>query len=641
MKPSVKIPPKMDMLRPGEVKPLGWLRDWCETARDGYVSHMDDVDIAFQRAWNRDFHPRGCFLDWSDRDKGAWCAEGGAYWFEGLVRLAWALDDPALKDLAAKRLAPLLECMNPKSIGFVYWMDRTDPAQMAEVEAANHGFIIGASGRTTRAVLAYYEATGDERALNALTWCLDDPHCYFLGNPVTLPAAAIDTWRYNGDAKLAAAIDNFFATPPDPARWPATRYALPVPHEAIHMRIRRDDDPNPNWEWRLQHGVLSHESMLSWAKATAWTGDTSYLSNVRAWLDFWETRTRQPHGVTVADEQYGWPGPLRGTETCVVAGDLLLHATMASITGEGRYADHVERSFFNAAPACVSRNFTRHVYFQSPNRPDDNVPFPAGPKTSGGVYKTKHWPLCCTAALNRLLPGFVQWMWMKPAAGGLAAVLYAPNTLETTLDGTAVRIDTMTDYPFGETLTMRVSPAKPLRFPLRLRIPGWCVNPHVAVNGDAAFSRVASDTRPEGRIPISDNGFVTIDREWIAGDTVSLRFPMAPRVETMRDYNDGGKPYASVLCGPLLFAKGIPEADENTPAPGAQTDGWRIDSSRVLDGARLVRSPMPQKWDWPLASPVRLSIRDANGAPLELVPYGCAKLRVSMFPDDAGKNTSP
>lgn len=27
----------------------------------------------------------------------------------------------------------------------------------------------------------------------------------------------------------------------------------------------------------------------------------------------------------------------------------------------------------------------------------------------------------------------------------------------------------------------------------------------------------------------------------------------------------------------------------------------------------------------------------ADGSPLELVPYGCAKLRVSMFPDDAGK----
>jgi hypothetical protein len=43
---------------------------------------------------------------------------------------------------------------------------------------------------------------------------------------------------------------------------------------------------------------------------------------------------------------------------------------------------------------------------------------------------------------------------------------------------------------------------------------------------------------------------------------------------------------------------------------------------------------MPEKWNWPLASPVRLIVRDADGASLELVPYGCAKLRVSMFPDE-------
>ena len=34
---------------------------------------------------------------------------------------------------------------------------------------------------------------------------------------------------------------------------------------------------------------------------------------------------------------------------------------------------------------------------------------------------------------------------------------------------------------------------------------------------------------------------------------------------------------------------------------------------------------------------LRLKVAAADGSPIELVPYGCAKLRVSMFPDDAGK----
>ena len=628
---GLKVPAAMEMLRPGEVKPRGWLRDWCVTARNGYISRMDEIDQAFPRAWNVDFQPRGKFLDWGDPDRGAWCAEGGAYWFEGLVRLAWELDDAELKDMARRRLEPLLERMYPKAIGFVHWLDRDNQAQMKEVADANHGFIVGASGRTTRAVMAYWEATGDERALRALRWCLDDPRFYFLGNPVTLPAPAIDTWRYCGDERLAAAVDNFFATHHDPARWPAVRYGLPVAQSGIRMRVRNDRDPNRDWPWQLQHGVVSHESLLSFAKGTAWTGDPKWLANACAWLDFFETRTRQPHGVTVADEQYGWPGPLRGTETCVVAGDILLNATMASLTGEGRFGDHVEQSFFNAAPACVARDFMHHVYFQTPNRSDGDVEFFAGPHATGGKggsFKRKHWPLCCTAAITRILPGFVQWMWMKPKDGGLAAVLYAPNTLETDVVGIAVSIETRTDYPFGETLEMAVNPAKPVCFPLKLRIPGWCANPIIAVNGSAGATSAP--------LPVGGDGFATVEREWRAGDTVSLRFPMAPRVETMRDYNDGGRPYCSLSLGPLLFARGLAEIDENTPQPGQRTD-WRLDSWRVLDGAKVLRDAMPRFWDWPLASPLRIRAKAADGSPLELVPYGCAKLRVSMFPDEAGK----
>jgi hypothetical protein len=622
---AFKTPAKMEMLRPGEVKPQGWLRDWCITARTGYISRMDEIDKAFPRAWNRDFHPRGQYLDWKDPDKGAWCTEGGAYWFEGLVRLAWELDDDELKAYAKKRLEPLLERMNPNAIGFVYWMDRNDPAQMAEIEEANHGFIVGASGRTTRAMLAYYEATGDERALRALTWCLDDPRFHFFGNPITLPAAACDTWRYNGDANIAKAIDNFCAAEPRPHKWPAMRYGLPVCHEALSMSKRHDSEGSAPWDWRLQHGVLCYESMLSWVKASLWTGDGKYLANVRAWLDLHERVCRQPHGVIVSDEQFDWSGPNRGTETCTVAGDILLYATLAGATGEGRFADHVERSFFNAGAACTSRDFMRHVYFQSPNRTTGIGNFPNGPGGNGGLYKTKHWPLCCTAALTRILPGYVQWMWMKPATGGIAATLYAPNTFETELDGTAVRIETKTDYPFNETLEMRVSTAKPLRFPLKLRVPGWCANPSVVVNGDAL------------NLPVGADGFAVINREWKTGDVVSLRFPMAPQVETMRDFNDGGKPYCSLSLGPLLFAHGLAEIDENTPVPDQRID-WRLDSSRVLDGAEVVRDAMPRHWGWPLASPLRLRARAADGSPLELVPYGCAKLRISMFPDEAGKD---
>jgi hypothetical protein len=210
-------------------------------------------------------------------------------------------------------------------------------------------------------------------------------------------------------------------------------------------------------------------------------------------------------------------------------------------------------------------------------------------------------------------------MWMKPSSGGLAATLYAPNTLETDLDGVAVRIDTKTDYPFNETMEMKVTAEKPVKFPLRLRVPGWCARPRFAVNGEAAALSVGPD------------GYVVIDREWKTGDVVSLALPMSPKAETIRDWNDDGKEYCSLSYGPLLFAYGLPEKDENTPAPGARTD-WKLDAASAAASAKVVREPMPAKWDWPLASPLRIETKAADGSSLELVPYGCAKLRISMFP---------
>ena len=624
---ALKVPAKMEMLRPGEVKPQGWLRDWCVTARDGYVSRLGEVDPNIDRAWAAGYELRGKFLNWGDPKRGALPFDNAAYWFEGLTRLAWQLDDEGLKEMAKRKFENLLNCMNPNAIGFLYWLDRTNPSHMKEVEDANHGFIIGSCGRLARGVISYYETTGDERALKALDSALSEPRIYFLGGPVAIPQEAIDTWRYSGDVAVAKALDHFYANVPPQKTWNPTRYSRPVPYGDIKMRVRKDADRNPDWDWKLQHGVQGWESLLAWAKATSWTGDGQWLSNTRAWVDFFDTRAHLPNGTVVSDEQFGWPGPWRGTETCTVLGDIFIHATLASITGEGRFADYVERCFFNAAPQCASRDYMHHVYMQSVNRPDGDVEFYAGPHThggKGGSFETTHWPRCCTAAMTRFHGAFVKCMWMKPASGGLAATLYAPNTLETDVGGTAVRIETKTDYPFNETLEMSVATAKPAKFPLRLRIPEWCVNPSVVVNGDVQNLTIGAD------------GFAVVDREWKSGDTVSLRFQMTAKAETMRDYNDGGKPYVSLSYGPLLFAYGLAEKDENTPMPGQRTD-WRLDSSRVLEGAKVVREAMPEKWDWPLAAPLRLNVKSADGEALELVPYGCAKLRVAMFPDDCGR----
>ncbi len=254
-------------------------------------------------------------------------------------------------------------------------------------------------------------------------------------------------------------------------------------------------------------------------------------------------------------------------------------------------------------------------------------------------------PLCCTAALNRIVPNYVMHLWMATYDNGLAAAHYGPcKVAALAADRVPVEIVCRTDYPFDEVVDMRITPAREAVFPVSLRIPGWCKGFELSVNGSTI------QASPDA------NSFVRVERPWKPGDALRLRLPMSVSVNTGRDRNAQGAPYAAVSYGPLLFALPIPDTQShNTPDPAA---GWKyaLDATGERLGADVAaeRQPMPARWVWPLASPLKLrahgvsidwapdpkaprlpSEPSADRKPpetLTLVPYGCTKFRVSMFP---------
>ena len=107
-------------------------------------------------------------------------------------------------------------------------------------------------------------------------------------------------------------------------------------------------------------------------------------------------------------------------------------------------------------------------------------------------------------------------MWMATGDDGLAATLYGPSTLSA-LAGprVPVRVTTTTDYPFDESIRMKIEPKEDVQFPLYVRIPGWCKQAEIRVNGTPL------PTRPD------DKGFVKIARTWCGGDMIEMKFRMA------------------------------------------------------------------------------------------------------------------
>jgi hypothetical protein len=247
-------------------------------------------------------------------------------------------------------------------------------------------------------------------------------------------------------------------------------------------------------------------------------------------------------------------------------------------------------------------------------------------------------------------------LWMATPDRGLAATLYGPCSVKAQAgDGVPVKIACATGYPFEEEIRIEVNPDRPAEFPLYLRVPGWCASPSIEIGSN--------------RVDVAQqkNGFVRVQRMWKAGDAIRLTFPMSVRITCGREtpypraeyFKVEGReaskieamanPYASVHYGPLLFALPIADKDPDTPEDGAN---WKYALDGTAGEIKVARRSMPKAWSWQLDAPIVLKApartidwNPTNAQPLpaalsegkdaatvSLVPYGCTKFRISMFP---------
>jgi len=650
--------PALIPLPPGAVEPAGWLRDWAMRARDGYTGHMNEVHDAFRQAWAADYRMTGDQLSYWDR--GAWPYEGGGYWFDGMIKLGYALHDESLLKGAKARLDVVVNNMNERSLLFMWWLDRDNPDHMAAAGKMAGGeaqaWPIWANSLLGRALTAYYAGSGDPRILKALETAYSDDRCWLKeGWAATHFWPVFETYTWTGNRSIKESLSRLFA-----------KYGIETSPRKTPLYVSwYNCMPNEGLPWYRQpdHGVHFNESTISWAVGYLWTGRAEYLKAPCRWYDIIERGDEgmQPHGVPVWDENSGPTGSLRGSETCNVSGYIWSQITLLRVGGQGIMADRVERALFNAGAGAVTGDFNAHVYHQTPNRVNRTlIDHPAF------AYHRTHMPLCCTAALNRFLPNYLVHMWMATYDNGLAAAHYGPCKVSALAgDHVPVELTCRTDYPFNDFIDVDVNPAREATFPLSFRIPGWCPNAEITLNGSAHPAAAGA------------NGFVRIERLWKPGDRIHLRFPMAVHIRTGHDNGAADTPYAAVSYGPLLFALGIPDTrDPNTPD---ETFSWNyaldVQGEKPAADIKVERRPMPDRWGWPLDSPLKLKVRArrfdwpavirkalptepvapgeasafqpnmvvthlperpvANGGPSEeisLVPYGCTRFRVSMFP---------
>ncbi|MCL4191554.1 MAG: glycoside hydrolase family 127 protein, partial [Thermoguttaceae bacterium] len=192
------------------------------------------------------------------------------------------------------------------------------------------------------------------------------------------------------------------------------------------------------------------------------------------------------------------PSPRQAAESCSMAEYMLSHELMLKITGNLLWADRCEEVAFNSFPSCMTADLKSLRYLTAPNHAiSDRHNKSPGIQNRGAMFlfdPRSH--RCCQHNIAHAWPYFAEHLWMATPGGGLAAVLYAPCRVTAKVaGGQEVAIEETTRYPFEETIELKISLAGPVRFPLHLRVPGWCKAPKVTIDGD----EVPVEARPEGR----------------------------------------------------------------------------------------------------------------------------------------------
>lgn len=612
----------------GQVKPAGWLRDWCEDAAQGITGHSEELSPFFSEGWLGDTNEvvDAKVMQAKDKQKG-YVLEQSGYWIDGAVRLGHLLDDKGLLDKCRLRFDAILKRVEagkpPMNINVDMWRNGQKWAHWPMA-------IMG------RALVAEYSATGDPRYLRGLEKIYADYSGFnhegkafslitHEGRQVMNIEPMLEAYRLGGNAAL---------------REQAVAVLRQMSGEiekrlAWHEEGIRSGKTNPVF-YAVMHGhaVTFNESAKLPAIGYLFTGEPSWLRFSEASFEDMEKNEMLPYGLTSAHEQPGGITPFALTELCNAIDYSWSNIWLLRVTGNALYGDRVERAMFNAGPGGISPDFKKHVYYLCPNRIDPG--HPAKPQAGGtALFASKHMPLCCTANVSRLLPDYVMSLWMHSDDGGLAATLYGPSETKTTLGKTSVQLNTLTDYPFGDDVTIKVSPEQPASFPLHLRVPAWCAGTKLLINGQA------QEIKPE-------RGFLRVSRQWMPGDVVRLSFQRKPEIS--QGLCADGTPFASVHYGPLLFALPIPNVPGNLNLPQADV----ASQFALAPGAavEVVSRKMPARWSW-AAAPVPLELKVAampfaskskfelakvpvpaskkQERKITLVPFGSTAFRVSMF----------
>jgi DUF1680 family protein len=303
-----------------------------------------------------------------------------------------------------------------------------------------------------------------------------------------------------------------------------------VPFEKYDGDYFQDNCPIREHDRVVGHAVRFAYLMSGCVDVGVRTGDESLLRMTRrVWRNTTERNTFVTGGIgpSASNEgftsDYDLPTFSAYQETCATVAMALWNHRLNLAYGDAKYADCVETALYNGVLSGVALDGKKFFY--------------VNPMASRGTHHRSDWfgCACCPPNVTRTLASLGNYV---AATDGkdVWLNLYVQGSVRVELPGGGVTLGVTTEYPWDGKVKLDVKPAGETPFALRLRVPGWCGDAKLKVNGQ--------DVPGE---PVK--GYLTVSRAWKAGDTVELDLDMTVR-------RMSANPNAAEMRGRLALARG-------------------------------------------------------------------------------------
>ncbi len=640
------------------IKPKGWLKEYLVRQKNGLTGNLGEISAWLQKENNA----------WLSKDgKGSFGWEELPYWLKGYGNLAYILNDP--KMISETKV----------------WMEGVFSSQR---EDGNFGPVNidnkGVEDFWPKMIMlyclqSYYEYSGDQRVINLMQ--------HFFRYQLAYPEEKFLQMYWQG----LRGGDNLHSV----------IWLYNQTHESWLLDLARKIHRNTtSWENRDAPKKSRNHKRINGVEWPQWFNELPDWHNVNVAQGFREPATfyqlshdpkdlqasydvfqivrkhfgQVPGGLFGSDEvaRPGFDDPRQGMETCGMVEDMNSDEHMLRITGDIAWADQTENVAFNSYPAAVMADFRSLRYITSPNMVlnDAKNHAPgidnAGPFLMMNPFSSR----CCQHNHAQGWPYFSENLFMATPDNGAAAVIYAASEVNMKVgNGTDIRFEERTNYPFEDKIIFTFHAKSSVAFPFYLRIPGWCNNASISINHKKeSIKAIASK-------------YIRIERNWKEGDQIELQLPMQVKLKEWKE----NKHSVSVDYGPLTFSLKIGEeyvmAQSDATAikdskwqKGADTKAWPSyeihpttpwNVGLVLDAKNTSSSFTIERKPWPAdnfpftleAAPINIRVKarqipdwkiDQFGlcgilseSPVKskepektvtLIPMGAARLRISAFP---------